>query len=262
MNVKAETIHEMAHIVDAAAQNVEPITMLTESYPELSLNAAYIVQRASMQLRKARGEHIVGMKMGLTSKAKMQQMGVHDPIYGHLTSGMQRSSGDSISMADHCHPRVEPELAFLLDDSLEGPCTAAQAMRAVGGVCAALEVIDSRYRDFKFTLTDVVADNASSTRFFLGDTVLSPYEIDVANVGMVMSFNGELKETGSSAAIFEHPARSLARLVNMLMLFEERLEAGMIVLAGGATKAVHVEAGDHVELEVQSLGRVELNVAP
>ncbi len=262
MTIKAEEIHAMAHLVDAAARDVELIPMLTEENPDLSVNAAYIVQRASMQLRKSRGEHIVGMKMGLTSKAKMEQVGVHDPIYGHLTNEMQRSSGDPLYMHEHGHPRAEPEIAFILDDHLEGPCTAAQAIRAVGGVCAAIEVIDSRYRDFKFNLSDVVADNASSTRFYLGDTILSPYEIDVANVGMVMSFNGEVRETGSSAAIFEHPARSLAKLANMLMLFEERLEAGMVILAGGATKANHVEAGDHVRLEVQNLGSVDVFVEP
>lgn len=256
-----DSIQELAAIVDDAAREVRSIPMLTARHPDLTIAEAYKVQRASMGRRLERGERLVGMKMGLTSLAKMKQMGVHDPIYGHLTSSMELGDGATITKSNYCHPRIEPEIAFILGEDLHGPTTPQRAMAAVKGVCAALEVIDSRYENFTFTLIDVVADNASSTGFALGSTLVAPEGFDIGNLGMVMEINGQVRETGSSAAIFEHPARSLARLADMLAEEGEHLKAGQIVLAGGATAAVALDAGDHVRLVVEGLGTVEIRVA-
>lgn len=253
-----KTIESLAEIVDEAARTATPITKLTATHADLDMERGYDVQRASMARRFERGEKLVGMKMGLTSRAKMEQMGVHDPIYGHLTDEMRRSTGDDVVVAEHCHPRVEPEVAFIMGRDLAGDVTAAEAIAAVEWVVGALEVIDSRYENFEFTLPDVVADNASSTRFYLGETLVRPDELDLGNLGMIMSIDGEVVATGSSAAILEHPARSLATLARMLHRRGESLKAGQIVLAGGATKAVHLKPGNHVLLEVQDLGTVEL----
>jgi 2-oxo-3-hexenedioate decarboxylase len=199
------------------------------------------------------------MKMGLTSRPKMEQMGVHEPIYGHLTSAMVLEDGGTVERARHVHPRVEPEVACLLDRDLHGPVTAAQAVSAVACWCCALELIDSRYQDFKFTLPDVVADNASSSRFVLG-ALRRPRDIDVSNLGMVMSKNGAVAEVGSSAAIFDHPVRSLCALANQLAAVGEHLRASSVVLCGGATAAIPLAPGDHVALAVDGLGRCELFV--
>ena len=253
-------IDHLAALLDDAATNATPVAQLTLAHPDLTLEDAYRIQRASMARRAARGDVVVGMKMGLTSVAKMKQVGVHEPIYGHLTSDMQRGSGDALQMREQIHPRVEPEIAFILGEELRGPTTSAQALDAVKWVLAALEVIDSRYENFKFTLEDVVADNASSTRFFLGEARCRPDELDLGNLGIVMSLNGEVVETGSSAAILDHPARSLAALANMLHTVGESLPAGAVVLAGAATAAKHVKAGDVVTAEVDGLGRVDVVV--
>jgi 2-oxo-3-hexenedioate decarboxylase len=252
------TIETLAACVDDAAREAEPIKMLSADIDGIDFEQAYRVQRASIRRRLDRGERLVGMKMGLTSRAKMEQVGVHEPIYGHLTDAMILDDGAAISIADHVHPRVEPELAFVLADDLRGPITTAQALEAVEGVCAALEIIDSRYKNFEFTLPDVVADNASSSRFVLGSEMRSPDELELGNLGMAMSVGGEVRQIGSSAAIYEHPARSLAALANMLADVGESLSAGMIVLAGGATAAEHLEAGDRVTLRVDGLGRVQM----
>ncbi len=249
-----------AKVVDEAALTATRIPMLTLSHEAMDLEDAYLIQRASMAHRFGRGERLVGMKMGLTSLAKMEQVGVHEPIYGHLTSNMLMVDGDTLFVQDHCHPRVEPEICFLMGEDLEGPTTPAQAMKAVSGVCAALEVIDSRYKDFKFTLTDVVADNASSSRLVLGSEIWTPEEVDLGNLGMILEVNGKTAHIGSSAAIYEHPARSLATLVNMLAKVGEGLKAGQVVMSGGATAAVAVGAGDHVRVRVETLGTAELFV--
>lgn len=256
------TVDQLATIVDEAAHKSAPIEMLTADYPEMTLDDAYTIQRASVQKRIDRGESLIGMKMGLTSQAKMDQMNVHNPIYGHLTDAMRIDDGGSIDHTDFCHPRVEPELAFVLADDLAGDVGPAEALAAVDRVVPALEIIDSRYRDFEFTLIDVVADNASSSGFILGPRSADPDELPLDNLGMILSINGETRETGSTAAILGNPARSLASLATMLDERDEGLEAGQIVLAGGATQAVHVEPGDHVELEVDSLGTTTFDVRP
>jgi 2-oxo-3-hexenedioate decarboxylase len=244
--------------LDDAVMGVKAVTKLTADTP-FGLGDGYRIQRAGIALRQLRGDSLVGLKMGLTSRAKMQQMGVDVPIYGHLTRSMILEDGGSVVRADHIHPRVEPEVAFLLGRDLVGPVTPAQALMAVEGVCCALELIDSRYLNFQFTLEDVVADNGSSSRFVLG-SVVKPRDFDAGNLGMVMEKNGVVAEIGSSAAIYDHPARSLAALANQLAPLGEGLRAGMIVMTGGATAAIAVDVGDHVRLRVDGLGTCELFV--
>jgi 2-oxo-3-hexenedioate decarboxylase len=251
-------VDALAARLDDAVQGAVAVPKLTSAHA-LSLADAYRIQRAGIAIRKVRGDSLVGLKMGLTSRAKMVQMGVLVPIYGHLTKHMILEDGGTIHRAHHVHPRVEPEVAYLLGRDLEGPVTPAQALLAVDGVCAALEVIDSRYEKFQFTLEDVVADNASSSRFVLG-SVTRPRDFDAGNLGMVMEKNGVAAEIGSSAAIYDHPARSLAALANQLAPLGEKLRAGMIVMTGGATAAIAVDVDDHVRVRVDGLGSAELFV--
>ena len=255
-----EKINDFAARVDQAAMSAETIPMLSLDGEELGLEDSYVVQRASIQRRLDRGESLIGMKMGLTSKAKMEQVGVHSPIYGHLTSNMLLEHGDSLNLKDHCHPRCEPEIAFILAKDLQGPVSAEEALEAVEAICPAIEVIDSRYRDFKFTLGDVIADNASSSRLVLGPARVKPDAVDLGNLGMVMEINGSVAQIGSSAAIYEHPANSLAELANLLAPLGQSLKAGWVVMAGGATAAEHLKAGDQVRLSVDGLGTAEFSV--
>lgn len=255
----AEQLDAFAAQLDDAVVGNRAITKITATTP-FALDDAYRIQRAGIALRKLRGDHLVGMKMGLTSKAKMVQMGVEVPIYGHLTKSMILEDGGVVRRADHIHPRVEPEVAYILGKDLEGPVTPAQALLAVDGCCCALELIDSRYEKFQFTLEDVVADNGSSSRFVLGN-VVKPRDFDCGNLGMVMEKNGVVAEIGSSAAIYEHPARSLAALANQLALVGEKLTAGMIVMTGGATAAIALDVGDVVRVRVDGLGSASFSVA-
>lgn len=255
-----ENIQHLAAIVDGAAMNRTEIDQIAATQPDLTMEVAYHIQAASVKRRLERGERLIGMKMGLTSRAKMEQMGVHEPIFGRLTSTMLLSNGAAVEHSTLIHPRIEPEVAFLLERDLTGPVTPAEALQAVGGVCAALEVIDSRYRDFKFTLPDVVADNTSAVLFVLGDVVKPPHAVNLGNLGIVMEINGTPVEIGSSAAILDHPARSLAALATMMARRGESLKAGQIVLAGGATAAVAIKPGDHIRALVDELGVAELRM--
>ena len=224
----------------------------------LSLDEAYEIHALSFEKRLARGETRVGMKMGFTSRAKMVQMGVDEMIWGRLTNKMLVEEGGSISHATYVHPRCEPELAFLLKKPLSGRVTALEAQTAIEAIAPAIEVIDSRYENFKFSLTDVVADNSSSSGVVVGAWNSVPD--DISNLGMVLSQNGAAKEIGSSAAILGHPMRSLIAAARLVEERGEILEPGSIVLAGGATAAIALSPGDYIRLEVEALGRVQFKV--
>jgi 2-oxo-3-hexenedioate decarboxylase len=226
----------------------------------ISLEEAYEVQKLMIAERLKRGEKRIGMKMGFTSRAKMVQMGLSDLIWGRLTSRMIVEEGGSLKLSGYVHPRVEPEIAFLLKKPLAGVVTPVQALAAVEAVAVAMEIIDSRYPNFKFSLTDVVADNASSS-----GVVIGPWhapDIDFSNLGLVLSFNGNAKQIGSSAGILGHPLRSLVAAARMTAQGGEQLNAGDIVMAGGITAAEALSAGQYVETEMQHLGRVAFNVVP
>ena len=251
-------INKLAKTVDDAARNAKAIKQLSET-TAITVEEGYAIQAAAFSRRLARGETQVGMKMGFTSRAKMIQMGLSDMVWGRLSDQMLIEDGDEIDLKNYVHPRIEPELAFLLKRPLEGPVTAAQAMAAVEAVAPAMELIDSRYRNFKFSLADVVADNSSSSGFVLG-AWQSP-TADLTNLGMVLEFDGRPVQIGSSAAILGHPLRSLAAAARLSTEAGEGLEAGWIVMAGGATAAEALRPGVHVRNMVQELGFVGISVA-
>ena len=252
-------IEHFAERVDSAARNAQSIAQLSARC-ELSLPDAYDVQRASIARRLARGEVRTGLKMGFTSRAKMVQMGIDSMIWGRLTDRMLVEEGGAIALARYVHPRVEPEVAFLLKRRLSGPVTLPQAAAAIEAVAPALEIIDSRYENFKFSLSDVVADNSSSSGYCVGPWC-SP-ELDTGNLGLVLSFDGRPVQIGSTAAILGHPLRSLVAAALLATEAGEDLEAGAIVLAGGATSAEALRPGLHVRLEMERLGAVSFTVRP
>ena len=251
-------ISALAATVDNAAHDATAIPQISEK-TAITLDEGYAVQAAAFARRLARGEKQVGVKMGFTSRAKMIQMGIDDMIWGRLSSGMLVEDGGVIDLKRYVHPRVEPEIAFLLGAPLEGPVTATEALAAVDAVAPAMEIIDSRYRNFKFSLADVVADNCSSSGFVLG--AWQTPDADLSNLGMVMEFNGRPVQIGSSAAILGHPVRSLVAAARLSTEAGEPLRAGWIVMAGGATAAEALRPGIHVRLMVQDLGFVAFSVA-
>jgi 2-oxo-3-hexenedioate decarboxylase len=248
-------IADLAERLDEAARTATATPQLAEP---LAIADAYAVQAASMALRYGRGERRIGVKMGFTSRAKMVQMGIDEMIWGRLTSAMLVEDGGAIDFARYVHPRVEPEIAFLLKKPLAAGVTPPAALAAVEAIAPAREIIDSRYKDFRFSLTDVVADNSSSSSFVVGPWA-SP-STDFSNLGMILSIDGAPRQIGSSAAILGHPIRSLVAAARLAEAAGEPLQAGDIVMAGGATAAEALAPGQHVRLEAQRIGRVEFSV--
>jgi len=252
-------IDAVAKIVDDAANNATAIEQLSGQGFELTLEQAYQVQNQSLAFRLDRGEKQVGIKMGFTSRAKMIQMGVEDMIWGLLTDDMSTEGGGETSFAKYIPPRVEPEIAFLLKKPLSGNVTLSEVIAATEAVAPALEIIDSRYDNFKFSLEDVVADNCSSTGFTIG--AWQSAETDISNLGMVMEFDGEAVQIGSSAGILGNPWRSLAAAARVAGEAGKVLPAGSIVLAGASTAAEALKPGVHVRLNCEKLGIAEFTVS-
>jgi 2-oxo-3-hexenedioate decarboxylase len=249
---------ELARILDDAARTATAVPQLTEELPGLTVEDAYDIQALSMARRYDRGERRVGIKMGLTSRAKMQQVGVSEVIWGRLTNAMRLVEGGDLVRARYVHPRVEPEIAYIIGKPLAGDISPAEALAAVEAVAPAVEIIDSRFRNFKFTLPDVVADNASSSGFILG--AWAKPDADVCNSGIVMEAGGRPVQIGSSAAILGNPIRSLVAAARAVAQAGERLGPGDIVLAGGATAAHPLTPGDYVRTWFQDLGSVSFSV--
>lgn len=242
---------EFAALLDEAARSATEVDQI-DPQGKLSLDAAYAIQSASIQRRVARGERRVGVKMGFTARWKMIQMGIDDVIWGRLSSSMQIEEGTPVKMSRFVHPRVEPELAFVLKRPLGGDVTAVEALAAVEAIAPALEVIDSRYKKFKFSLPDVIADNASSSGFVIG-AWCDPHQ-DFSNLGLTLNIDGQVKQVGSTAAILGHPLRSLVAAARLSAAAGEPLQAGWIVMAGGATSAEWIAPGQYVSVEMERLG--------
>ena len=255
MPVEMQSIEEIAATLDGAMLAARAVPQRGEP---LTVAQAYDIQTASLARRYARGERRIGVKMGFTSRAKMVQMGIADVIWGRLSSGMRVEEGTPIAFSRYVHPRVEPELAFVLKRPLGGNVTAVEALAAVEAIAPALEIIDSRYRDFKFSLPDVIADNASSSGFVIGSWC-DPHQ-DFSNLGLTMSIDGRVVQIGSTAAILGHPVRSLVAAARLSAAAGEPLQAGWVVMAGGVTPAEWIKPGQYVSIEIERLGTAGFHV--
>jgi 2-oxo-3-hexenedioate decarboxylase len=238
----------IAERLDGAAIKATAVEQLVE---EIDMQTAYEVQKLSMARRIDRGERRLGIKMGVTSKAKMAQVGVTEMIWGMLTSGMLISDGGSLDMSRFIHPRAEPEIAFLIGKPLSGLVTSLEAFASIAGIASAIEIIDSRFRNFKFRVTDVVADNSSSSAFVIGPW--NAPDTDVGNLGMALEFDGAPVGIGSSAAILGHPLRSLVEAAAILARYDEGLRPGDILLSGSSTAAEPLRRGTRVRVRVEGL---------
>ena len=252
-----EQVESLAEHIENAELNAHDITKVTNDYPTMTFADAYDIQWEIRRRKEARGNKIIGMKMGLTSWAKMAQMGVETPVYGFLADYFSVPDGGEIDTSKLIHPKIEAEIAFVTKAPLRGPgCHIGDVLAATDFVIPAVEVIDSRYENFKFDLISVVADNASSTRFITGGRMARLDTLDLKTLGVVVEINGRVVEVGAGAAVLGHPASSVAMLANMLGERGEHIPAGTFIMTGGITAAVTVNKGDNVTVRYQELGSV------
>ena len=259
MNLSTDIVESLAAHLDDCMREARDTTKITDRHPEMDWDDAYAVQDAIRRRQLERGARIVGYKAGLTSHAKMRQMGVDTPVFGFLTDVYDLPEGGECDTSQLIHPKVEPEIAFVTKAELKGPgCHIGAVLAATDFVIAGIEVIDSRYRDFKFDLKSVVADNTSAARFVAGGRPLAVDGVDLRTLGTVLEKNGLPVAFGAGAAVLGHPAAAIAMLANHLGARGESIPAGSLILSGGITEAVAVAAGDSVTLRVQDIGSIGL----
>ena len=262
MGLTAQERQQAAEILRVAEQTVQAVPPLVQTHPHMDVVDAYEIQLLNIRRRLAAGVTVHGHKVGLSSKAMQEMMGVDEPDYGHLLSDMEVSSDRPVDAGRYCYPRVEVEVAFVLGDDLPGEgCTEDDVLAATEAVAPSIELIDSRIADWKIGLVDTIADNASSAGFVLGPERVKPADIDLLGIDARLRRNGEVVAEGRSDAVLGNPVTAVAWLARKVADFGVRLEAGHVVLPGSCTKAIDARPGDDFVAEFDGLGTVTLSFA-
>jgi 2-keto-4-pentenoate hydratase len=251
---------ELAADLAQAERSREPIAPLTAAYPDIDVVDAYEIQLINIRQRVAEGARVLGHKVGLSSLAMQQMMGVDEPDYGHLLDEMQVFQDTPVKAGRYLYPRVEVEVGFILSDDLPGAdCTEDDVLAATEALVPSIELIDTRITDWKIALCDTIADNASSAGFVLGEARVSPRDLDVKAIDAVLTRNGEVIAEGRSDAVLGNPVTAVAWLSRKVESFGVRLRKGDIVLPGSCTRAIDAHAGDEFVADFTGLGSVRLS---
>ena len=262
----AEQIAAEAAMHEQARATVTPIKAVTTRHPHATIEDAYAIQQAWVEQLVQDGHSLIGHKIGLTSQAMQQQMQIDEPDFGALLSYMVINDGDSLKRADYCDPKIEVELAFVLNRPLEGErLTIVDVIAATNYVVPALELIDARsFRvdpDTKLprTIVDTIADNAADAGIVLGGRPMRPADVDLRWAGSILHRNGVVEETGLAAGVLNHPAQGIAWLARRLAPHGQAIEAGEILLSGSFTRAVAARSGDTFTADYGPLGTVSVH---
>ena len=243
----------------AAVDDRSAVTAITKQLDALSIDDAYAIQAALLELHLGRGDTVAGVKLGLTSAAKQEQMGVTEPVYGWVLGSSLIDGSGEVDLGELIHPRCEPEFVFVLGEDLAGPgVTGEDILDATDCVTGGIEVIDSRYEAFSFTLPDVIADNTSAARVAIGSGAIGPRDADLTTLGCVFEVAGEVVATATGAALLGDPASCVAMLANHLGKHGQRLRAGWTILAGAPTDAKPLGAGTRARARYSHFGSVSI----
>jgi 2-oxo-3-hexenedioate decarboxylase len=263
MALSKSTIAELAAHLEAAQLEARDVVKITDAHPDMTWSDAYDIQDEIRRRKESRGDKTAGLKAGLTSFAKIKQMGVDTPCFGFVSASMARPDGGEIRMSELIHPKVEAEICVVTKAPLRGPgCHVGAVMAAIDFVIPAVEIIDSRYRDFKFDLKSVIADNTSASRFVIGGRSRQVEDLDLRTLGIVLEKNGAIAAMAAGAAVLGHPAAAVAMMANHLGQRGQEIPAGSFIMTGGVTEAIAVAAGDNVVARFQDLGSVSMRFVP
>lgn len=252
-------IQKIAEELYRAERGRYEIDKISAAHPEMRVEDSYEVQKKLVQMRLADGEKLIGMKIGLTSRAMQETIGIDVPDYGHLTDTMILLEGQPCKMEELIQPKVEGEIVFFLKKDLKGPgVTVADVYDAVDYVAPSIEIVDSRIRSWDVTLIDTVADNGSSGKIVVGSKVVPITDVDMRLTGMTMEKNGELVNSGTTAEVWGNPAASVAWLANELSKYGIGMKAGNMVLSGAVTASPIAQAGDNFTVSFHGMGSVSV----
>lgn len=253
---------ELAEYLIKAEESQHAVPCITDKIKEFAISMGYQVQDELIKMKMAQGHKMLAFKMGLTSPAKMRQMKINEPIYGTVFDYMKVPEQGMIIMEELIHPKVEAEIAFILEEDIEGPnVTGDEVLTKTKYVFPALEIIDSRYQNFKFQLPDVIADNTSASRVVFGNQLFKPKDFGLDSIGVTLTINGEIRGSGTSSDVLGHPANAVAMLAKMLFRHGKgNVPKGSVILSGGITEAILLTKGDDVTAKYDGMGDVNFFV--
>jgi 2-keto-4-pentenoate hydratase len=257
--LSVEVRDQLAADLAQAERSQVPITPLTDRFGDIDVVDAYEIQLINIRQRVAEGARVIGHKVGLSSKAMQDMMGVDEPDYGHLLDEMQVFENVPVKSSKYLYPRVEVEVGFILADDLPGAgCTEEDVLAATAAFAPAIELIDTRITNWQIKLCDTIADNASSAGWVLGEARVSPKDVDIRAIRAVLTNHGEVVAEGRSDAVLGNPVTAVAWLARKVESFGVRLKAGDIVLPGSCTRAIDARRGSDFVADFTGLGSVRL----
>jgi 2-oxo-hept-3-ene-1,7-dioate hydratase len=263
MALETSTLADIARSLDHAERTRHPIRQLSQQYPEITIDDGYRVQRAWVDLKRAAGRKVFGHKIGLTSRAMQQAVGITEPDYGVLFDDMPYEDGARIPYDRFIRPRLEVELAFVLAKPLAGADVSLyDVLDATAYVRPAVEIIDARVQmtdpqtGTTRKVTDTISDNAANAALVLGGRPVRPHDVDLRWVGALLFQNGVIEESGVAAAVLNHPGNGVAWLARRLAMWNEGLEAGETILSGSFTRPVFIDPGDTFHVDYGVLGSI------
>ncbi|MFC6634317.1 fumarylacetoacetate hydrolase family protein [Microbulbifer taiwanensis] len=261
MSLNEAQRRELGRELYLALRDCRSIEPLTERFPQMTIEDAYRISEVMLELRLEDGEKVVGKKIGVTSDAVQQMLGVFQPDFGFLTNRMTIANGGTAKIAGELiQPRAEAEIAFLLKEDLKGPgVTEADVLRATECILPCFEIVDSRIHDWKIKIQDTIADNASCGVYVLGDERIDPNDVDLPNLEVHVSKNGEHISSGKSSAVQGNPLTAVAWLANTLGEFGIPFKAGEVILSGSLVPLEPVVAGDRMYMELVGLGSASIS---
>ncbi len=259
MTLTEQALRELSDELLAAEINRMPVAPFSDRFPDLSQQQAYSVQFATAETRVRSGARLIGAKVGYTSRATQQQFGVDEPVFGLLMDGQVHPDGGEVAFEQLISPKIEPEIACVLKEDLKGPgVTVAHALAAIAGVMPALELVDSRFRDWRANAIDMTADSVGAWGIVLGGRLTPIDGINLRTIGVVLERNGTVVSAGTGAAALGNPADVLAWLANKMAVFNLGLTRGQVVITGSLVRAEPIEKGDCYTAVFDRLGAVSV----
>ncbi len=254
-------IRKLAQYLYNGEKNRQKVVKLTdEKAPGLTIDEAYIVQKDLIKLREKEGHKIFAPKMGLTSRAKWEQMGVDSPIVGYIFEDMIEKD-DTVDFSKYIHPKLEPEIAIVLKNEMSGcELTIEDVLQNIDYILSCAEIIDSRYLDFDFTLPDVIADNTSAKGAIFGTKKISIENIEMELEKVVVKQNNNVVAEGQGSAVLGHPAEAIIELAKFLSKDGKNVPSGVPIMTGGLTSALLINPGDEIEISYSNLGTLKIDV--
>lgn len=256
-----EIIKSIARDLVNAEDNHTYIEKISKKYSNLEIEDSYKIQKEVFKIKENRGERVIGKKIGLTSEGVRKQIGVYEPDFSLITDKNMLKPYENLELDKLINPRLEPELTFVLKEDLKGPIVSnIDVVKAILGVAASFEIVDTRYNDYNFTIFDTVADSASYGKIIVDNKIVPIDNLDLNNIGLNVFKNGVLIKTATSAEVMGNPINSIVWLANKMIELGEYLKAGDIILSGSFTPFLDVEREDHYEAHFAGIGNIKINI--